>query len=209
MRGTQPNSLQTDYLPRIIPAHAGNTGGRGKLAVHQQDHPRACGEHGSACRAGVGVQGSSPRMRGTLRRGNDKGHADGIIPAHAGNTGAPANDARAAWDHPRACGEHSMTLTLSSPSRGSSPRMRGTRIFFVFFLLSVGIIPAHAGNTVSAWPVFDSIRDHPRACGEHEDMPLHCDELTGSSPRMRGTLVGGTEDTEHGGIIPAHAGNTQ
>ena len=167
-------------------------------------------------------------MRGTLRRGNDKGHADGIIPAHAGNTGAPANDARAAWDHPRACGEHTSTGTAKVTVKGSSPRMRGTLNPMFYPLPTRGIIPAHAGNT--GLGEFDAghFGDHPRACGEHSMtltlsspsrgssprmrgtriflFSFYC--LSGSSPRMRGTLF------RHGlcsipfGIIPAHAGNT-
>ena len=39
-------------------------------------------------------------------------------------------------------------------------------------------------------------------------MPLHCDEITGSSPRMRGTHQGWRDDGEVDGIIPAYAGNT-
>ena len=39
-------------------------------------------------------------------------------------------------------------------------------------------------------------------------MPLHCDELTGSSPRMQGTREHAVALRRTHGIIPAHAGNT-
>ena len=147
-------------------------------------------------------------MRGTLRRGNDKGHADGIIPAHAGNTGAPANDARAAWDHPRACGEHTSTGTAKVTVKGSSPRMRGTLDDTYTKLPIAGIIPAHAGNTNFFCFLFIVCRDHPRACGEH-CFGMACVRFhSGSSPRMRGTRRHATALRRIDGIIPAHAGNT-
>ena len=71
-----------------------------------------------------------------------------------------------------------------------------------------GIIPAHAGNTVIAWPVMACERDHPRACGEHLRLLVIVSSFLGSSPRMRGTPhVPWAEETRLG-IIPAHAGNT-
>ena len=71
-----------------------------------------------------------------------------------------------------------------------------------------GIIPAYAGNTCRRLPRIRLPWDHPRVCGEHDDMPLHCDELTGSSPRMRGTPADVTNLALWVGIIPAYAGNT-
>ena len=76
------------------------------------------------------------------------------------------------------------------------------------FILS-GIIPAHAGNTISDNTKGVHARDHPRACGEHRVRGRKTSLREGSSPRMRGTLaiIGVTAIVL--GIIPAHAGNTQ
>ena len=52
------------------------------------------------------------------------------------------------------------------------------------------------------------MRDHPRACGEHEDIVAGGDVWQGSSPRLRGTLVVPGEEYPSAGIIPALAGNT-
>ena len=67
-------------------------------------------------------------MRGALT-GNPKTSGSArIIPADAGSTSRPAAQCPHEGDHPRGCGEHS--LTEDGPSRldGSSPRMRGALV---------------------------------------------------------------------------------
>ena len=71
--------------------------------------------------------GSSPRMRGTLTCRQSKSVAEGIIPAHAGNTFLEAEHVIDGRDHPRACGEHLFMSASCMVCWGSSPRMRGTR----------------------------------------------------------------------------------
>ena len=72
----------------------------------------------------------------------------------------------------------------------------------------IGIIPAYAGNTCWLSTLSYGRRDHPRVCGEHSICQDPKGELTGSSPRMRGTpLRASTQPAPHG-IIPAYAGNT-
>ena len=65
-------------------------------------------------------------MRGTLRVYDNFIHANGIIPAYAGNTPDGLTDATALRDHPRVCGEHRDVYELRYDVQGSSPRMRGT-----------------------------------------------------------------------------------
>ena len=86
--------------------------------------------------------------------------------------------------------------------------MRGTPRLYANSEENVGIIPAHAGNTVLANVDAFRDRDHPRACGEHFPLNLIKIILPGSSPRMRGTrwLTGLYRSNSR--IIPAHAGNT-
>ena len=111
-------------------------------------------------------------------------------------------------DHPRVCGEHTLTGSPRSTWRGSSPRMRGTPKATIFYHRTAGIIPAYAGNTNLQGIGIAQWRDHPRVCGEHRRFPQHCPYRWGSSPRMRGTrrpLAGQNKST---GIIPAYAGNT-
>ena len=86
--------------------------------------------------------------------------------------------------------------------------MRGTLTLRFFQLRRVGIIPAHAGNTIHVPKSALCLGDHPRACGEHVTPWRDSEAILGSSPRMRGTLVIDWRARIAIGIIPAHAGNT-
>ena len=189
MRGTPVVFAAVRTEHGIIPAHAGNTSLRMSVAHAIWDHPRACGEHDRHRLRPSQHPGSSPRMRGTHREQRDRHAAAGIIPAHAGNTPPSARCMRRWWDHPRACGEHSLQYAMPGSGTGSSPRMRGTLIPRVSNSTIGGIIPAHAGNTNQTAFWASEVKDHPRACGEHagEKAPQLVHE--GSSPRMRGTRI--------------------
>ena len=71
-----------------------------------------------------------------------------------------------------------------------------------------GIIPALAGNTLTALTSATYIGDHPRACGEHKGYKFRRSKGMGSSPRLRGTRDRHTRPRPQPGIIPALAGNT-
>ena len=113
-----------------------------------RDHPRACGEHVIGVHLPDIPQGSSPRMRGTPPPIRCITYIAGIIPAHAGNTSLLDMLLVSTWDHPRACGEHASTRMAINCRSGSSPRMRGTLDVPSSEFALLGIIPAHAGNTV-------------------------------------------------------------
>ena len=66
MRGTHSKPKETEHEPGIIPAYAGNTPPSNSGPSRNRDHPRVCGEHLSFVFCRRGVEGSSPRMRGTL-----------------------------------------------------------------------------------------------------------------------------------------------
>ena len=127
MRGTLPLAHQLPVHVGIIPAHAGNTGWRRLAPNRPWDHPRACGEHDfQKIRVRVPL-GSSPRMRGTRCSFLCPFMMQGIIPAHAGNTDIIHIANFRDKDHPRACGEHELSMPRKLTSSGSSPRMRGTQ----------------------------------------------------------------------------------
>ena len=48
-----------------------------------------------------------------------------ITPACAGNTSSGSSSLKAAWDHPRVCGEYIQTLIDCATDVGSPPRVRG------------------------------------------------------------------------------------
>ena len=65
------------------------------------------------------------------------------------------------------CGEHQLRAAGVPSDQGSSPHVRGTLISRRGGIDSVGIIPACAGNTLTASHTSTRCRDHPRMCGEH------------------------------------------
>ena len=93
-----------------------------------RDHPRVCGEHMPQMPCVTHGAGSSPRMRGTPDRHQARTVSARIIPAYAGNTRARHPPQPKPWDHPRVCGEHFTVAGRVVSARGSSPRMRGTRV---------------------------------------------------------------------------------
>ncbi len=106
MRGTRLLAYPYARNPGIIPAYAGNTLWSCRFFTSTRDHPRVCGEHAFVMSALKSRPGSSPRMRGTLRRQRGRMGPRGIIPAYAGNTKYCPRRKSDAWDHPRVCGEH-------------------------------------------------------------------------------------------------------
>ena len=173
----------------IIPAHAGLTRGQPRRSCCRRDHPRACGAHNSLILHQDFDAGSSPRMRGSRESIRAATSGDGIIPAHAGLTSTDDLISLHVWDHPRACGAHSVLALYHALPTGSSPRMRGSLLNLRDNRAGYGIIPAHAGLTELERRATRTTRDHPRACGAHISGMI-CPEMRGgSSPRMRGSQV--------------------
>ena len=52
------------------------------------------------------------------------------------------------------------------------------------------IIPARAGQTISAALMDGATTDHPRACGANVNPWTSSESMVGSSPRVRGKLLG-------------------
>ena len=90
-----------------------------------------------------------------------------IIPADAGSTAKDELHSLLGRDHPRGCGEHMQASSIVACNSGSSPRMRGARLPYIWEKIDMGIIPADAGSTACT-PMNDGATwDHPRGCGEH------------------------------------------
>ena len=53
---------------------------------------------------------------------------------------------------------------------GSSSRMRGALEGVLEDRLGDRIILADAGSTLNGFPLYGTDRDHPRGCGEHQDV---------------------------------------
>ncbi len=208
MRGKlfQPWPNTTPY--RIIPAHAGQTWWSRRGSGRLPDHPRACGANDSGVTSASERCGSSPRMRGKRQHRQVRADHERIIPAHAGQTARSLVSSGVLPDHPRACGANSVTLALSWPRPGSSPRMRGKRVQPAGIEERDRIIPAHAGQTGQSPSVAVEDADHPRACGANTYSPKIPQLSCGSSPRMRGKRRSAGRSCAGLRIIPAHAGQT-
>ena len=190
------------------PHMRGTPPARSRPTRNAGDHPRTCGEHIYLLLLVLILMGSSPHMRGTLPGALERLQSFRIIPAHAGNTRHKLTRTSIFGDHPRTCGEHLARRWALRRLMGSSPHMRGTPPTRLVLPLAVGIIPAHAGNTIRLPPAARRGQDHPRTCGEHYMWSGLITVDQGSSPHMRGTPVSHHPHPREHGIIPAHAGNT-
>ena len=133
----------------LIPAHAGKTCFWSCLRVRSRAHPRSRGEN-----LPVGLRaplhgGSSPLTRGKHPDDGADGGRMGLIPAHAGKTGAGDFGPGEAAAHPRSRGENQSFFDLAVNGNGSSPLTRGKPFARVSPPAPPGLIPAHAGKTVT------------------------------------------------------------
>ena len=153
--------------------------------------------------------GSPPRVRGTglLLRLRSRPHR--ITPAGAGNRQELTETRTRLRDHPRGCGEQLLSCTVLSMWNGSPPRVRGTVKAMAVIYATLRITPAGAGN--SLYPLFSCMPswDHPRGCGEQEDLEAIKAYASGSPPRVRGTVSALFSPMAESGITPAGAGNSE
>ena len=91
---------------------------------------------------------------------------------------------------------------------GSPPHMRGTELVPSASVIVHGITPAHAGNRPSGSVRIKVYEDHPRTCGEQEELSEYTHYQLGSPPHMRGTVCLPVVGEGTGRITPAHAGNS-
>ena len=208
-RGTRLGTDRRVLWHGLIPARAGNTGPAGGYGFAGGAHPRSRGEHRRVQRCSANGKGSSPLARGTRARNCRSTSRAGLIPARAGNTTGLMSCETSTWAHPRSRGEHRACVRFTYSVSGSSPLARGTHVAVQCFVLSLGLIPARAGNTGGSARSSAGTGAHPRSRGEHkpnEDVEIF---QTGSSPLARGTRHRSGVKRLLEGLIPARAGNTQ
>ncbi len=111
-----------------------------------------------------------------------------FIPACVGN--APRAPAMPSTPpvHPRVCGERNHQISLAESRGGSSPRVWGTRAGYWIPVDCVRFIPACVGNAVAGVLFLFAGAVHPRVCGERSALAAIESNLSGSSPRVWGTL---------------------
>jgi len=131
-----------------------------------------------------------------------------LIPARAGTTTRHPSRGRGAPAHPRACGDHWMSLNPWSLPSGSSPRVRGPREPERLPPVVERLIPARAGTTPCRAHQQPRRAAHPRACGDHGSFTRVKTWLYGSSPRVRGPRGDRPRGAARPRLIPARAGTT-
>ena len=193
---------------RITPAYAGKSLSLRRSGFCRWDHPRVCGEKVGPVGCVSGWLGSPPRMRGKAPSLAVLGACIGITPAYAGKRVAAQIFRNLDRDHPRVCGEKSISADSFSPGTGSPPRMRGKVNSPPQRLIKFGITPAYAGKSYTLLDLPAGERDHPRVCGEKALGHGHQPFVQGSPPRMRGKVYkAGVQDAGRG-ITPAYAGKS-
>ena len=110
--------------------------------------------------------------------------------------------------HPRSRGENPPIAWSDPTPPGSSPLTRGKLSQPQQVRHRQGLIPAHAGKTVSGVRPAPSIRAHPRSRGENDGDPSPPGPPRGSSPLTRGKPIQAARPQPSWGLIPAHAGKT-
>ena len=85
-RGKLENHAKFNRTGRLIPAHAGKTGGQPVISSPTRAHPRSRGENFLSSYLLIIGDGSSPLTRGKRRYSSQWQTGSRLIPAHAGKT---------------------------------------------------------------------------------------------------------------------------
>ena len=109
-------------------------------------------------------------------------------------------------DHPRLCGEKTLTVPNVPGSEGSPPPMRGKARITPLFPHLQRITPAYAGKSIPFVTRKTARRDHPRLCGEKKGLHIYTPSQRGSPPPMRGKVNPSAGFKAPYRITPAYAG---
>ena len=186
VRGARGLLLPRGIVLGIIPACAGSTSYLAAIFHLPRDHPRMCGEHRNIIACICVSLGSSPHVRGAQKHCRHRRGVPGIIPACAGSTIRFYPECGGNGDHPRMCGEHSLSINHAGTPVGSSPHVRGAPLRKRGAVGIRRIIPACAGSTCWWRCCCPCWWDHPRMCGEHAVDGVLVGGEEGSSPHVRG-----------------------
>ena len=129
-----------------------------------------------------------------------------ITPAYAGKSEPRRLHEHQRKDHPRVCGEKALSPLSLYLVSGSPPRMRGKVSVFLRSEDPNGITPAYAGKSNELRALGVDLRDHPRVCGEKQQLISFDKHSRGSPPRMRGKGKYADFAPVEARITPAYAG---
>ena len=174
---------------RSIPACAGEPHRTHRPAAPCWVHPRVRGGAVRVRALGVGLDGPSPRARGSLGGAPLRHARRGSIPACAGEPTAATNGCARARVHPRVRGGAYPAPNGVRVIAGPSPRARGSHATVRGLDLRVRSIPACAGEPASSLRSVVPPRVHPRVRGGAMRTCDSADPTAGPSPRARGSLL--------------------
>ena len=147
MRGKGYSDDFCDICLRITPAYAGKSVYGCRPMLFPQDHPRLCGEKRPTERSAATISGSPPPMRGKDCYTPPLVYDAGITPAYAGKRAHAYLMRDGMQDHPRLCGEKTISRNFSRFSSGSPPPMRGKAEPMQIVTDLIRITPAYAGKS--------------------------------------------------------------
>ena len=148
-RGKRGERSEDRSQAGLIPAHAGKTAHLSDEAAQAGAHPRSRGENMPEPGRLAMRAGSSPLTRGKPRKSPRQAGYVRLIPAHAGKTASRTRQSRSGPAHPRSRGENGTGATVGRGAQGSSPLTRGKLTRRDSDVPSRGLIPAHAGKTMT------------------------------------------------------------
>ena len=206
VRGSHPGRPRPPCPPGPIPAGAGEPDRARCISERRWAYPRGCGGAIIASQRPQSVAGLSPRVRGSLPCCSQPQASRGPIPAGAGEPSARARAGRGSGAYPRGCGGALDVGPTNGWAMGLSPRVRGSLGAQLADPLHDGPIPAGAGEPWHPSGRRPARRAYPRGCGGANEADLAKSQLTGLSPRVRGSRAFNRVRVDHGGPIPAGAG---
>ena len=156
---------QTFLQRRALPACAGNRVETATLDIMGPVHPRVCGEQRWARCPCQAYTGSSPRVRGTVDALDILLIIQRFIPAWAGEPQGCRAGSPPRRVYPRVGGGTQKTLILDQGMKGLSPRGRGNHRRAADCAVTIGSIPAWAGEPASLWRRARAVRVYPRVGG--------------------------------------------
>ena len=165
-RGKPSRRMTFPLTGGLIPAHAGKTALRARTQLRRRAHPRSRGENGVCKAVDSRGGGSSPLTRGKPFSLKSRHKQDAA--------------------HPRSRGENPYTASTDQDPKGSSPLTRGKRGERCHRSETSGLIPAHAGKTMTLSTKRPSSGAHPRSRGENPLTGRCPASGVGSSPLTRG-----------------------
>jgi len=109
--------------------------------------------------------------------------------------------------HPHGCGERSIAVNPRPKVTGSSPRVWGTLSSISPVISRYRFIPTGVGNAHRLCGKRPGVSVHPHGCGERALFVDSNNSVSGSSPRVWGTLHAQTALKDRRRFIPTGVGN--